>query len=203
MTIVLQLIALGIAVILHEVAHGWVAEKCGDPTARLMGRITLNPLAHIDPIGSVILPLALLFFKSRFIIGWAKPVPVNFQALRHPKRDMIWVSLAGPGVNIILALISVLLLRIGIVNPDSLLYIFLINLAGINLVLAVFNLIPIPPLDGSKILIGLLPMPLAVLYSRLEPFGMFFILLLLMSGFFSMLIVPIITILARLIGVPL
>jgi len=200
---ILQLMALGIAVIMHEVAHGWIAEKCGDPTARIMGRITLNPLAHIDPIGSILLPLTLIFMGSPFLIGWARPVPVNFAALRSPKRDMIWVSIAGPGTNFILAIVASLLLKSGLVNYGSLLYLFLQRFAVINIVLAVFNLVPIPPLDGSRIVAGLLPDNLAFAYTRIEPLGFLLVIILYFSGILFRLIIPVIVVLIRLLGVNL
>lgn len=168
------------AVMLHEVAHGYVAARFGDPTARLLGRLTLNPLRHLDPIGT----LALMFFG----FGWAKPVPVNFRNLHHPRRDMIWVALAGPLTNFSLALASALLLRgLGGFQGDpsnaSVLGPYLqpvALMAGfslyINIILAVFNLIPIPPLDGGRVLTGLLPKAQADLLGRIEPFGFMIIL---------------------------
>jgi len=195
MNILLSLVALGIAVIMHEYMHGWAAEKFGDPTARLAGRLTLNPLAHIDPLGSIILPL---FFILTGLpgIGWAKPVPVNFQALRNPRRDMIWVALAGPLTNVVLASIASILLRSGIINPSSLLQTLLVNIVIINLLLAIFNLIPIPPLDGSRILMGILPPSIAYRYSRLEPIGFFIVIFLLYMGLLKLIILPIVNTLA-------
>ncbi len=164
---------LGSAVILHECAHGWVALKCGDPTAKLLGRLTLNPLKHIDPVGTILLPILTLWI-FHFPFGAAKPVPVNFANLRNPKRDMIFVAIAGPAINIILALIASVLLPLG---PQ------IFGLAVvINLGLATFNMIPIPPLDGSRVVAGLLPTSLARKYLYLEPFGFIIVIVLLQSG---------------------
>lgn len=168
-----------IAITLHEAAHGFAARHFGDDTAARAGRITLNPLKHIDLFGTILLPAFLLLTKAGFLFGYAKPVPVNFSALRHPKRDMIWVAAAGPGMNVVLALASAALLgfivRLGVAVPGwlpSLLW----SSVDINLVLAVLNLWPIPPLDGSKIAVGLLPPALALPLWRASRFGMAFLL---------------------------
>lgn len=193
----LQLIAaLLIAVILHECAHGWVAEKFGDPTARLAGRLTLNPLKHIDPLGTFIVPLILrsLGFMP---IGWARPVPVNFSLLRHPKRDMIWVALAGPMTNFSIALIVSLLFKMQMPKP---LVDFLMQVILLNLLLGLFNLIPIPPLDGSRIILGILPIRWARSYSLLEPFGMLIVLVLLNFGVLDF-IWALVIVLAHFLGV--
>lgn len=177
----IMLVPALLAVTLHEVAHGYVADRLGDPTARLLGRLTLNPLKHLDPIGT----LALIIFK----FGWARPVPVNYRNLRNPKGDMIWVALAGPLTNLCLAVISALLLRglvlaqnsfqggnLGhLVNPLSLMTAFSLY---INVILGIFNLIPIPPLDGGRILCGVLPEKYSDLLNRLEYFGFIIILFL-------------------------
>ncbi|MBI2963079.1 MAG: site-2 protease family protein [Deltaproteobacteria bacterium] len=180
------------AVVFHEVAHGCVARWCGDDTARRAGRLTLNPLAHLDPIGSVLIPLILIVSNSGFLFGWAKPVPVNFAALRHPKRDMILVAAAGPLANLLLALLCALVFhgirRSAGGSPEAVFEMVLYPLALIaqygvlmNVFLGVFNLIPIPPLDGGRVLTGLLPLEWARQFARIEPFGFLILLLLLMS----------------------
>ncbi len=187
-----------LAIVLHEVAHGWVADKLGDDTARWMGRLTLNPIKHIDPIGTIVIPLALLVMGAPFLFGYAKPVPVNFNKLRNPKRDMIWVALAGPLTNLALAFASALLLWFAIQLPASFSWftqpLALMCQASIiiNIVLCIFNLLPIPPLDGGRVAVGLLPGPLAYQLSRIEPYGFFIIVGLLMLGVFQTVLGPII-----------
>ena len=186
------------AIVLHEVAHGWVADRLGDNTARFMGRLTLNPLKHIDPIGTVLIPIVLLVAGSPFLFGYAKPVPVNFGKLNYPKRDMIWVALAGPITNLVLALLSTLLLALTIHMPASLTWVSeplsLMCQASIiiNLVLFIFNLLPLPPLDGGRVAVGLLPGPLAYQLSRIEPFGFLIIVLLLVFGLLQSVIGPLV-----------
>lgn len=175
------------AITVHEVAHGWVARRLGDPTAMMLGRLTLNPLKHIDPVGTVLVPLLMLMF-SPFIFGWAKPVPVTWENLKHPKRDMALVAVAGPLSNLLMALFWVAVLRIGIgINtgaPWLGTYLFYAGQAGIliNLVLMVLNLLPLPPLDGGRVLSGMLPGRWSWQLDRLEPYGLMILLLLLMSG---------------------
>jgi len=182
-----------LAITCHEVSHGYIAWRFGDPTARMLGRLTLNPFKHIDLFGTIILPIFIgISTNFRFVFGWAKPVPVVFENLHNPKRDMIWVAAAGPVTNFILAILSALVLQ-GIfllqvlpainqplvmifMKPATLMLEFSVY---INLLLGVFNLIPIPPLDGGRVLIGLLPSRAAYFWSRLEPFG-----ILLVIGFF-------------------
>ncbi|KPF97316.1 peptidase M48 [Rhodopseudomonas sp. AAP120] len=164
-----------IAITFHEAAHAYAARMCGDDTAWMLGRVTLNPIKHIDPFGTVLLPLLLLAMQSPFLFGYAKPVPVNFRGLRHPRRDMILVAAAGPAINIVLALIAALGLRlIGDVSGAAGEWLLrnLANALLINVVLAIFNLIPIPPLDGGRIAVGALPRVLAQPLARLEPYGM-------------------------------
>ena len=174
-----------IAITLHEAAHGFVARHFGDDTAEKAGRVTLNPLKHIDLFGTILLPAFLLLSKAGFLFGYAKPVPVNFGGLRNPKRDMIWVAFAGPAMNILLALISAALLVLvfdsGRAVP-SWLPLLLWSSVEINLVLAVLNLWPIPPLDGSKIAVGLLPPALALPLWRLSRFGLIFVLVIFVAG---------------------
>lgn len=197
-----------IAVVIHEYAHGWMANQLGDPTARHAGRLTLNPLAHIDPVGTIFFPLMLVFLSSLsgirpIIFGWAKPVPVNFSLLRHPKKDMLWVSLAGVGANFLLAFIFSIFLRIGLFPLNSYGGLFLSYAVLINLVLAVFNAIPIPPLDGSRVLLSILPRELAHSYMQLERFGFLILLGLLYLGLLGKVIWPIVITLAHVLGVAL
>jgi Zn-dependent protease len=166
---------LVIAITFHEAAHGFVAHHFGDNTAWEQGRVTFNPLKHIDPFGTVIMPAILLLSHSPFVFGYAKPVPVNFGALRHPRIDMVWVALAGPATNIALALVAALGFHlVGYFPANAAQWLFdnLKNALVINVVLAIFNMLPIPPLDGGRVAVGLLPDVLARPLSRLEPYGM-------------------------------
>ncbi len=189
-----------LAIVIHEYAHGWVAYKLGDPTAKNAGRLTLNPLAHIDPMGTIFLPLMLIFMGSPIIFGWAKPVPINFSLLRQPKRDMLWVSTAGIAANILLAFVLSFLLRMGLFPVNSYGWLILNYGILINLVLAVFNAVPIPPLDGSRILMGLIPRELAYSYARLERFGFLILIGLLWLGLLNRVIWPVVMYCARTLG---
>ena len=163
-----------IAITAHEAAHGYVAWRLGDPTAKRMGRVSFNPLRHIDPLGTVLVP-GILLAASGFVFGWAKPVPVDFGRLHNPRRDMVWVAAAGPGTNIALALASAALVHLALLLPGGAQGWALDNLRHsivVNLILAVFNMIPVPPLDGGRVAVGLLPRRLALVLSRMERFGL-------------------------------
>ena len=180
-----------LALTFHEYAHGWVADKLGDPTAQENGRLTLNPIAHIDPFGTIILPLILILTHSWFIVGWAKPVPVNPYNFQDPKKGMLWVGLAGPAANIILAIILLLILRTGLMPVGSIGgAVFAIGIL-INVILALFNAFPIPPLDGSRILAGIIPERFAYYYSKIEPYGFIIVLVLFMTGLIWRILFPI------------
>ena len=190
------------AIILHEIAHGWVANLLGDPTAKAAGRLTLNPLPHIDPIGTIGLPLLLLVTHAPFLFGYARPVPVNFNKLYRPKRDMIFVAAAGPLTNLILAVISALVVRT-LFNPEvplahqSFLTLMALRSVTFNVVIAVFNMLPILPLDGGRVLTGLLPMRQAVVFSRMEPFGMIIVLMLMATNALGQVIGPVVHVMLK------
>jgi Zn-dependent protease len=184
-TIAIYALPVLFAITIHEAAHGYAARHFGDNTAYVMGRITLNPLKHIDPVGTILMPLVLYFATSgAFLFGYAKPVPVNFGNLRNPKRHMVWVALAGPASNfaqaLLWGLVLVMLVAMGIQEP------FFVKMAQggilVNLVMWAFNLFPLPPLDGGRILVGLLPYKQAELVSRIEPWGFFVVMFLVIAG---------------------
>ncbi|HWQ39405.1 MAG TPA: site-2 protease family protein [Burkholderiales bacterium] len=183
------------AITLHEAAHGYAARHFGDPTAAQAGRISLNPVRHIDPIGTLLMPALILFFsKGQFAFGWAKPVPVNFGRLRHPKRDMLWVAAAGPGANLAMAILWAVLIKVAGSLPAGYFTEPLLLMARggviINVVLMVLNLLPLPPLDGGRIAVSLLPHGVADRYARIEPFGLVIVLLLMFTGVLSVIMWP-------------
>jgi Zn-dependent protease len=207
--IVLSIVPLLFAIILHEVSHGWVAEKLGDPTARMMGRITLNPISHIDPIGSIILPGILLLTGSPWVFGWAKPVPVNFGNLRGGRRDMALVALSGPLCNFVLAVLSSIIFHLtvrGAAGPAGISDRIIVPVHMMasysvlyNLVLMVINLLPILPLDGGRIVAGLVPVRIAMAMARMERYGMLIVLLLIALGIWSYVVGPVIYIFWRIL----
>ncbi|CAG0983347.1 hypothetical protein BURK1_01862 [Burkholderiales bacterium] len=190
--IALAAIPIILAITVHEAAHGYVARMFGDGTAWMLGRVTLNPLKHIDPVGTVLVPFATLWLGG-FLFGWAKPVPVNFGNLRHPKRDMLWVAAAGPGSNFVMALLWALLLGLasggGALASAGLQYMAVVGVV-INVSLMVLNLLPILPLDGGRIALSLLPRSLAIPYSNTERFGFILVIVLLVSGVLGVVMRP-------------
>ena len=192
-TLLIYIIPLLFAITLHEAAHGWVASKLGDHTARMMGRVTLNPIKHVDPVGTILVPLALLLMPGvGFIFGWAKPVPINFRALRSQKSGMIWVALAGPGANFLMAIGWLILAIISLKLELFILYSMARVGIFLNILLAVFNLLPIPPLDGSRVIRALLPGPLAYKYGQFEQYGFLILLGLMFIGGFQLFVLPIV-----------
>lgn len=186
-----------LAITLHEAAHGYVARMFGDSTAYMLGRVTLNPIKHIDLVGTIIVPLAIVLLSKLaggpgFLFGWAKPVPVNFANLRHPKRDMIWVAAAGPGINLLMAIGWALGLKLMAASGIRESFFIQMAQAGVfvNIGLMALNLLPLPPLDGGRILVGLLPHKLAYALSRVEPYGFFILILLLATNTIGFFLVP-------------
>ena len=204
-------VALVFSIVFHEVSHGWVADRLGDHTARMMGRLTLNPIPHIDPVGTILLPGLLLLTGSSFLFGYAKPVPINWRNLRNPARDMVWVAVAGPVTNLLLAVASAAVLGIlarTVHMGDEQGFMVAGPLAGmayrsvlINVVLAVFNLLPIPPLDGGRVAVGLLPSELARPLAQIEPFGFVIVMALVMTGALGTVIGPVVTAILSLLRV--
>lgn len=200
-TIAVYALPLLFGITLHEAAHGYVARMFGDPTAYEAGRISLNPIRHVDPIGTIAVPLFLLFSTkllggAGFLFGWAKPVPVDWGRLRHPKRDMLWVALAGPASNLVMAVLWAISLRMLIgsgVRPDDFWVLMAVAGVQINLVLMALNLFPLPPLDGGRIVFSLLPSKLAWKYAKLEPYGLVILLVLMFTGVLWVLLTPLLT----------
>ncbi len=199
-----------LAITLHEAAHGYVARHFGDPTADQAGRITLNPLRHIDPVGTLLVPVGILALSALFggggiLFGWAKPVPVNFSRLRNPKADMLWVAAAGPFTNLLMALGWAILFRIALVGASGAYTVPMLKMADagmqINAVLMVLNLLPIPPLDGGRIAVSLLPQRLAWRFARLEPYGFPILLVMLFTGMLGTILSPLLAGFRYLLGV--
>jgi len=193
------------AITIHEVAHGWVANMLGDKTAKMLGRLSLNPIKHIDPIGTIAVPLAMVALQTGFVFGWAKPVPVSTRNFKSPRRDMAIVAAAGPISNLIMAVFWVFIFKLGAsVIPDPAISqgIMAMGQAGIviNLILFIFNLFPIPPLDGSKVLAGFLPQPLANLMDKIEPYGLFIVLGLVYFGVLNTIMKPVLNFFIQTIG---
>ncbi|MDG4558142.1 MAG: site-2 protease family protein [Candidatus Contendobacter sp.] len=200
LNVIQQIIVLAppllLAITLHEVAHGWMALRCGDTTAQAQGRLSLNPLRHVDLVGTVLVPALLAVFGG-FIFGWAKPVPVNYHRLRQPKRDMALVALAGPMANMLMALGWGLIIQLGGALeswPGASDFLFEMGKAGVsvNLFLAALNLLPIPPLDGSRVLTGLLPNSFGTMMAKIEPYGLVIVLLLIATGALNIVLYPLV-----------
>jgi Zn-dependent protease len=195
--IFISFIVLLFSLTVHEMAHAWTADRLGDPTARLLGRVSLNPIVHADPIGTVLFPL-IAMISGAPLIGWAKPVPVNARNLSHPRRDFVMVAAAGPASNLVMAVAAAVVLRFVTVTPVTLgepnvsapLATLLGQLLRLNVLLAIFNMIPIPPLDGGNVLAGLLPPRLGVIFNQIRPYGFIVLYALMLTGTLSTLIVP-------------
>ena len=195
--IFISFIVLLFSLTVHEMAHAWTADRLGDPTARLLGRVSLNPIVHADPIGTVVFPL-ISMVSGAMLIGWAKPVPVNLRYLHHPRRDYMLVAAAGPVSNLVLAVFAAILLAIVPVSPQTMgesnvsvpIATLLTRLVNLNVLLAVFNMLPIPPLDGGNVLAGLLPPNFAELFNKIRPYGFVLLYALILSNGFSYIVIP-------------
>ena len=204
-TIITAALPVVLAITLHEAAHGYVARHFGDPTAWQMGRVTLNPLKHIDPLGTIVIPLLVLLLSGgKFVFGYAKPVPVDFGRLKNPKRDMLWVAAAGPAVNFLMALVWAMLWKLAVMMPEGgyAFALFKMSQYGVvaNVVLMVLNLLPLPPLDGGRIAVSLLPMRQALAFSQLERWGFPILLVLMFTGVLGKILNPLVDVVIGIIG---
>jgi len=194
-----------LAITVHETAHGWVARRFGDKTAEMLGRLTLNPIKHIDPVGTILVPAVMLLLPGGFVFGWAKPVPVDWRNFKHPKQDMAWVAVAGPASNLLMALAWALAARVALgLSADNwiALPLLFMGVAGIfiNTILMVLNLLPLPPLDGGRVVTGLLPASYANQFARIEPYGFFILVALLMTGVLSIVMWPVVKLFLQLMA---
>jgi Zn-dependent protease len=205
LTIIQKIFLMGIpilfAIIVHEVMHGVVALRCGDPTAKLAGRLTLNPVKHIDPIGTILLPALLILMKAPFIFGWAKPVPVDWRNLRNPKRDMALVALVGPLSNFVMALIWAFIFKVLLLSAPTSLFVLMAKTGiYVNVALMVLNILPLPPLDGSRIVASFLPPRMAYHYNQLERYGFIILIILLATHILSAILWPMMLVVLKVIS---